>query len=74
MVRCNDYLFINIDIDECLSGPCEQWCRNLEGSYACSCREGFKKINTDPKSKECISKCKHAEPLSTPFIPFILFS
>lgn len=32
------------DIDECLKGQhyCSQLCTNLNGSYACSCRDGFK--------------------------------
>ena len=44
------------DINECLSSPCEHSCQNVQGSYKCSCYEGFKKINADPKSKQCSSR------------------
>ena len=32
-----------IDVDECASsnGGCEQVCSNRDGSYECSCRDGF---------------------------------
>lgn len=32
-----------IDIDECADGTsgCDQQCTNTEGSYRCSCRDGF---------------------------------
>ncbi|KAG5887844.1 hypothetical protein JTB14_005610 [Gonioctena quinquepunctata] len=33
-----------LDVDECATGAhhCSQVCMNLNGTYACSCREGFK--------------------------------
>ncbi|KAI5632398.1 low-density lipoprotein receptor domain class A domain-containing protein [Phthorimaea operculella] len=33
-----------IDVDECATGAhhCSQLCTNINGSYSCSCREGFK--------------------------------
>ena len=30
------------DVDECaLSRPCSHWCRNTNGSYRCSCADGY---------------------------------
>ncbi len=39
----NVCISICIDIDECqlLNGGCEQNCTNLDGSYECSCYDGF---------------------------------
>lgn len=33
----------NLDIDECgnQNSPCEQQCRNTNGSFECECNEGF---------------------------------
>ena len=45
-----------IDIDECRSKPCDQVCTNRPGSYTCSCRTGYKKINNNPTSRQCVSK------------------
>ena len=52
------YFRLCLDINECVQKPCDQVCTNLPGSYVCSCRTGFKKINNDPKSRQCVSK-KH---------------
>jgi len=30
-----------IDIDECLSSPCEHMCTNTVGSFQCSCSGGY---------------------------------
>ncbi|XP_038599834.1 thrombomodulin [Tachyglossus aculeatus] len=30
------------DVDECWSGSCDQGCRNLPGSFECSCHDGFR--------------------------------
>ncbi len=41
---------INSDVDECLSsdrGGCEQSCINLQGSYECSCLQGYVLGNND---------------------------
>ena len=40
------YLVHNVfstDINECLQNPCDQNCHNTEGSYICSCNEGYMK-------------------------------
>ena len=39
------YLHCIIDIDECVTGThsCQQRCINTEGSYNCSCYNGFMK-------------------------------
>lgn len=46
MYKCKAYLLIIIssslsDINECLSGPCDQTCTNTAGSFTCSCTDGF---------------------------------
>lgn len=48
---------IAADIDEC-QGPndCQQQCENTEGSYTCSCTEGFT-LNID--SRSCVGKLLH---------------
>lgn len=35
------------DVDECAGGEhhCSQLCANINGSYSCSCREGFKYVH-----------------------------
>lgn len=34
------------DLDECATGAhhCSQLCANIDGSYSCSCREGFRSV------------------------------
>ncbi|CAL4070620.1 unnamed protein product [Meganyctiphanes norvegica] len=41
----------NVDIDECQqnNGDCDHNCHNIQGSYHCSCRDGFK-LNLDGKT------------------------
>lgn len=41
-----------VDVDECVSFPCEHRCDNSPGGYKCSCYDGYK---ADPKSPD---KCK----------------
>lgn len=41
-----------VDVNECVSGPCEHECHNTHGSYKCSCYDGYR---VDPKSA---NKCK----------------
>lgn len=53
-----------VDVDECVSAPCEHLCDNTPGSYRCSCYDGYKE---DPKApnkcklhcgkKECAAEC-----------------
>lgn len=40
------YVFISADINECDNSPCSQICTNTEGSYSCSCNDGFLLSNT----------------------------
>ena len=35
------HIFCELDIDECEFSNCSQICNNTEGSYQCSCKEGF---------------------------------
>jgi len=44
------------DIDECVNRPCDQTCSNTFGSFVCSCRPGFQKVDNNPTSKQCNSK------------------
>ncbi len=52
-----------VDIDECvvLNGGCEHNCTNQEGSYECSCRDGFALENTkdcEGESRKCFNLCR----------------
>lgn len=42
------------DVDECDRGThtCQQICSNTEGSYECSCQEGYEK-----RGDACVGKC-----------------
>ncbi|XP_057305208.1 uncharacterized protein LOC130642139 isoform X2 [Hydractinia symbiolongicarpus] len=54
------------DINECYSRPCDQNCRNLPGTYACTCRAGFTKTNPrNPTDRSCtdVNECS-ASPCS----------
>ena len=44
--------FLCVDINECISSPCEHNCINTVGSYQCTCHSGFALIGT-----RCIGKC-----------------
>lgn len=43
------------DIDECSinNGGCQQRCVNTEGSYYCTCSEGYR---LHPNGKDCVGK------------------
>ena len=43
-----NYNFLFVDIDECLSnnGGCHHNCHNSDGSYTCSCNDGYQ-LNSD---------------------------
>ena len=45
------YLIFSLDIDECEmeTDNCDQTCTNTDGSFACSCLDGFK-LSTDHRS------------------------
>ena len=47
-----------IDIDECLTsnGGCDHNCLNFEGSYECSCRDGYS-LTSDNRTCEDIDEC-----------------
>ena len=34
------YVVNLVDIDECLSSPCDHSCTNTPGSFVCSCNDG----------------------------------
>ena len=37
------YMYYCIDVDECQTdnGGCAQTCNNIDGSYECSCQDGY---------------------------------
>lgn len=53
------------DIDECLTGACNQKevCRNNIGSYSCDCKTGFTRLNG---AKECVYEVKSCEAVLKP--------
>lgn len=40
------------DINECDTKPCQQICKNTEGSYVCSCRDNYVVIPENPSRCE----------------------
>lgn len=53
-----------VDMDECMSAPCEHSCTNLPGSYRCSCYEGYIEVPEEPNrcqlhcgAQECPAQC-----------------
>ena len=51
-MRLKDLYFVTLDIDECETGAddCEQICLNLEGSFECSCSDGYE---LDENGRNC---------------------
>ena len=49
------------DIDECslVPRPCHDVCTNLEGSYTCSCTEGFKIGQSNRYCEGKLNNCGH---------------
>ena len=35
------FMILYADVDECLASPCDQLCNNTDGSFECSCEEGY---------------------------------
>ncbi|XP_015224567.1 PREDICTED: thrombomodulin-like [Cyprinodon variegatus] len=48
-----------VDVDECVSAPCEQNCVNTPGGYFCSCFEGY--IEDENKPERCRLHCGEEE-------------
>lgn len=53
-----------VDVDECVSAPCEHDCKNTPGSYKCECFKGYKEDPKDPHKcklhcgkNECDAEC-----------------
>ena len=44
----------HIDVDECAANPCDQNCTNNEGSFVCSCNNGYV---LDDDQRTCNGKC-----------------
>ncbi|KAH9505489.1 hypothetical protein Btru_057443 [Bulinus truncatus] len=54
-----EFLNTCVDIDECLdNSTCDQLCVNTEGSFTCSCRDGFRLNKSDLKSCKDINECE----------------
>ncbi|XP_034554743.1 thrombomodulin [Notolabrus celidotus] len=48
-----------VDVDECVSAPCEHLCTNTPGSYKCHCYDGYKEDSKEPY--KCKLHCGKAE-------------
>ncbi|XP_074541453.1 thrombomodulin-like [Halichoeres trimaculatus] len=48
-----------VDVDECVSAPCEHLCTNTPGSYRCHCYDGYKEDSEAPY--KCKLHCGEAE-------------
>ena len=48
------HLCISTDINECELGYCTQLCNNSEGSFTCSCQDGYTLEDDD---RTCVGKC-----------------
>ena len=59
----NQFLFIMLylkDVDECDESPnggCDHNCTNTNGSYYCSCHDGY---DLDSDAANCIGMCLHS--------------
>ena len=46
-----------LDINECLSYPCDHECENIDGNFICKCSDGYELLNgtmCSAKGKLCI--------------------
>ena len=41
LVKMSLYCLFALDINECLSSPCNHTCTNTPGSFVCSCNDGY---------------------------------
>ena len=39
-----------LDINECTEGPCDHYCTNTDGSFTCSCNNGYE---LDDNGRSC---------------------
>ncbi|XP_068198494.1 thrombomodulin [Antennarius striatus] len=53
-----------VDVDECMSAPCEHMCTNIPGGFLCSCYDGYKEDQMSPTKcklycgdEECVAVC-----------------
>lgn len=53
-----------VDVDECVSAPCEHMCDNTPGGYKCSCFDGYIVVPETPEkcklhcgAEECAAEC-----------------
>ncbi|XP_070705454.1 thrombomodulin-like [Pempheris klunzingeri] len=53
-----------VDVNECMSAPCEHMCTNTPGGYNCSCFDGYKEDPQSPNKcklhcgeEECVAEC-----------------
>ncbi|KAI4875285.1 hypothetical protein NFI96_004786 [Prochilodus magdalenae] len=48
-----------VDVDECISRPCEDICTNTDGSYECSCRANFRLADNGISCVQIIGPSPH---------------
>lgn len=44
-----------VDVNECVSAPCEHICENVQGGYTCACYSGYKEDPVEPH--RCLLHC-----------------
>ena len=58
MIIQNKHYLCITDIDECRYSRCDHTCTNLEGSYKCTCRDGY---YLDRDGRRCLGNCIQSE-------------
>ena len=54
IIKLHGYIIIHsIDINECELGYCTQLCNNSEGSFTCSCQDGYA---LEDDNRTCVGK------------------